>query len=261
MIIIAAAVVPAVAFGLVLQYTINVPYWDEWCQAPWIIDFHQGKIPWADLWEQHNEHRVIVPNLLLLALTRFGTWNVRRETIFNTGFVMLQLAVVWNIVRATLPRQAVPFAFLALSLLTFSLAQVENFFWGAAGLGWFVPNVFATFALFLLTRREIGTKTTIVAFLSCTLAAFSEAPGLASLFEGAAILAVRPPFAARRLVLWMAATAIVIAIYLHGWSMRREPDSGSSPARFSPSIRITSWRISARRSARGRACVPLKSWA
>ena len=45
---------------LVNQYAVNVPFWDDWAQAPMIGHFLDGNMQLSELWAQHNEHRPLI---------------------------------------------------------------------------------------------------------------------------------------------------------------------------------------------------------
>src|SRR5262245_3196368 len=60
----------AAGLALVAHYGSNVPSWDEWDMVPTLTGAQPVSAEW--LWSQHNEHRVPLPRLVLLAVNCFG---------------------------------------------------------------------------------------------------------------------------------------------------------------------------------------------
>jgi hypothetical protein len=55
--------------GLVLWFGITIPFWDEWdALVPFITA--ERPVNWQTLWAPHNEHRIVIPRLILLGLDR-----------------------------------------------------------------------------------------------------------------------------------------------------------------------------------------------
>ena len=54
------------ALLFVLVYGSNVPHWDDVNVVPWLVG--ERPVTWEWLWATHNEHRIVVPKLLLMAL-------------------------------------------------------------------------------------------------------------------------------------------------------------------------------------------------
>jgi len=63
-----------------------VPFWDQWdaevtnLYSPWL----HGNLRWSDLWQPHNEHRILFTRLFdLLLLEVLGTWNPWAQMILG----------------------------------------------------------------------------------------------------------------------------------------------------------------------------------
>src|SRR3989442_1390482 len=56
-------------------YGHNVPYYDEWV----MVDVLRGAQPVdaAWLWQAHNDHRIPIPKMVLLALYHLSGWDFR----------------------------------------------------------------------------------------------------------------------------------------------------------------------------------------
>src|SRR4051812_3095927 len=64
---------------LTARYGIKYPFWDEWDFVSIIHKYNAHTLKIADLWAQHNEHRIFFPNIIMLTLATHTHWNVRYE--------------------------------------------------------------------------------------------------------------------------------------------------------------------------------------
>ncbi|HZS38481.1 MAG TPA: hypothetical protein VFF06_16715, partial [Polyangia bacterium] len=63
------ALVPAIALAaFVWRFGVDVPYWDQWELVPLLKGAHDGTLRAADFFALHNEHRLVVPRLIMLGL-------------------------------------------------------------------------------------------------------------------------------------------------------------------------------------------------
>jgi hypothetical protein len=115
----------AAALTLVAVYGSNVPSWDDWDIVPAATGHQPVTAEW--LWSQHNEHRVPLPRLLLLALMRSIPMDFRTGMYFNvlgTGALALGMVFAARRVRGW---SSYLDAFLPLALMNW--AQAVNFLW------------------------------------------------------------------------------------------------------------------------------------
>ena len=52
--------------NFVVRVAVDVPFWDQWELVPQISRMYAGTLRFADLYLQHNEHRILVPRLVML---------------------------------------------------------------------------------------------------------------------------------------------------------------------------------------------------
>src|SRR5438128_414906 len=79
-----------------------------------------GTLRFADLWAQHNEHRLLLPNLVMLALAQLTQWDTRATIVASFVVSLATLGVLGLIIRSTLGRSAPAIAgwvFLGVSLM------------------------------------------------------------------------------------------------------------------------------------------------
>ncbi len=117
---------------MVVSYTSNVPYWDQWALVDFWQKIYSGNATIIDFWNQHNEHRIMFPKLIMTALALSTHWNIYYEIAMN---VLLGLLIYVTIARQYVARYAlnrflIIFSFIFISLLSFSLIQYENWSWG-----------------------------------------------------------------------------------------------------------------------------------
>ena len=82
--IIVLSLIPIVVLiYFVVEYTVNVPHWDQWGLVPLLEKSYSGTLSFGDLWAQHNEHRAFFPKIVMLTLARFSGWNIAYELAAN----------------------------------------------------------------------------------------------------------------------------------------------------------------------------------
>jgi len=240
LIVFAAGVVPAMMFWLVSQFGISIPWADDWSWMTATIAVAHGSAteysPFAgqsfpvlaDLWGQHNEHRIFVPGVLALAISLLGGWSPKREELASVAIVTLDLALVWRMMRATLPANSIAPAFLGASLVLFSLVQYENWTWGFQ-IAWFTGTALALASVYLLTREDLTRTKFGFALAASVAAALSSAFGLVSPVVGFALLLARrdtPPWSR---AMWAGCGILAFALYAHDFHSRGTTIAGYLP--------------------------------
>jgi hypothetical protein len=129
----AAIAPPLLVAWAVAKHGVNVPWWDDWQFLPLLVASLSGK-PYAHLlWAQHNEHRPLLPNFVMLTLARWTHWNLWYGFAANWLCAIAVLGMLTLIIIRTvgaLAPRAVPVLVLVASLFTFSLAAWINWVWG-----------------------------------------------------------------------------------------------------------------------------------
>ncbi len=128
-----ACLLPAgIMVALVSRFGVNVPFWDEWSLVDFFEKAHAHQLSFSDFFAQNNEHRVVFPKLIFLALAHFTGWNTHVEMFFSVvlcAFTALCLQwVLWRTLRLPWPRMLI--LMLVLNVLLFSPCQYENWLWG-----------------------------------------------------------------------------------------------------------------------------------
>ena len=166
----------AAALLFVHRFVTNVPLWDEWLFVPYLTG--QKPITWSWLWEQHNEHRIPLPKLIALLLSKV-TGNAYRSGAFFTVIALGTTAACMMVVARRL-RGYVSFAdgFFPLALLHWGhniclLWGIELYF----ALTILIP---ALFLFVVITRRDgLSLRRAILAWGCIVCLAMTGPCGLA----------------------------------------------------------------------------------
>ncbi|HLU39608.1 MAG TPA: hypothetical protein VK081_09490, partial [Planctomycetota bacterium] len=129
------AVVCLLALGVVVSTALAVAVWhavlptyDHWVTVDLAERAATGQAGFADLWAQHNEHRLVLPRLLFL-LDYFAFAGRGRSLLVMTALVQLaHVALLWRLVVGASPAaRARPWSTLAvIAALLGSAAQMFN---------------------------------------------------------------------------------------------------------------------------------------
>src|SRR5437588_374159 len=68
---------------LLLRYSVNTPWWDQLSFVGLMSKLQHGTLSVYDLWVQHNEHRILVPQAIELGLGKITAFNFRVPVLMN----------------------------------------------------------------------------------------------------------------------------------------------------------------------------------
>jgi hypothetical protein len=117
--ILVASAVAAIAF--VARYGRDVPFWDEWDFVPELVGDRQAGL--GSLWALHNEHRLPLALLVMLASWRFDLGH--RFVMFATVGLLAALAVAL-VAAARKIRGRLAYTDAALAVLVLQWGHYEN---------------------------------------------------------------------------------------------------------------------------------------
>jgi hypothetical protein len=215
---------PAV-FALHAMFThwVAVPFWDEWeTPGAQLAHYCRGSLGWADLFGQHNEHRLFFPRLIWLPLAILAGWDVRYEMVLTFVLVCLGAVGLAKLLQFSLSRSTGVILSAILGLLLFSPREYETFLVGTQGQT-FVPTIALVFALLInVSERSLGRKAIVNALLAL-IASYSFGNGMLVWLFGFPIAASETQPRSRRLW-WSFYLGIgVISIGLYFVSYRHPP--------------------------------------
>ena len=219
-----AGFVPAILLLIcVSKYGVNVPYGDEWIMIPLLAKFHDHQLTFADLFHQHNEHRILLPKLVYLAFGAFTHWNLHAEMYFSVALCLGTSAGLYFLLRRTLPvsQSQLLLTWGTCNVLLFSPTQAENWLWGFQ-LQMFLPNFCMVMALLgLSSERRAVTRFGLAGFWTI-IATYSFGNSLLLWpLLGVAMLVRRER--ASWMLAWVALAALVLASYFVGYVFAPKP--------------------------------------
>ena len=214
------------ALTLVAIFGSNVPSWDDWDMVPTATGHQPVTLEW--LWSQHNEHRVPVPRLLMLAMMRWIAFDFRTGMYFNVlATSALALGMVFAI-RRIRGSSSYPDAFFPVVLLNWS--QAANFLW-CWQVEFYASMLLAGIILTLMARSPTPPKgvTAIAAGVCLVLLPLCGANGLglvpllALWFGYGGVLHWRTATSTGRrdsiiLIAFAVAAATIVGLYFIGYS-------------------------------------------
>jgi hypothetical protein len=116
---------------LILKYAVNVPFGDDWAMVPLFKHIDTGSLTFGDLWAQHNEHRILFPRLVILALAYTTHWHLGVEMLTSTAISLFSIIMIVFIIWKTINNKVIATITTILSSAWFySTAQWENWLWG-----------------------------------------------------------------------------------------------------------------------------------
>ena len=162
----------------ICRYGVNVPHWDQWEFVALLEKAYAGKLSLADLFSQHNEHRLFFPRLFMLPLAAVSHYNTLLEMYFGWLLLLLCSVVIFCAYRQKFGlSESTLLRFVPVTWLLFSWRQYENLLWG-----WQITFFMTAFAVvlthYLLTSSKGLDKYLFLAIGSGIVASFSNSNGL-----------------------------------------------------------------------------------
>jgi hypothetical protein len=168
---------------LVWTKAVDVGTWDMWENAPLLQKWHDGTLTWNDLYAAQIQHRIVVPRLIILAMTHLSGGDFRWEMYANFLLIATTAVLIWRLVKRTLGaspwRWPLMFAF---NLLLFCPMHYQQLLWGSS-MWSLMPMPCLLGGILVLTPREARNDSWwrfAVAILLAQIATHSFAHGLAT---------------------------------------------------------------------------------
>ena len=227
---------PLLLAVLIIQCWVNVPFWDDWDMPGLLLReyFSEGHVSWRQLFAQHNESRMVVPNLLGWGAALFtGEWDTRISMALTwTTAVGIFVQFVWLLHKTVRASAACRWCLAtALSAVLFSTNQWENWLWSIQ-LSVFLPPLCLTSCL-VVQHCPLAYRTkVIVCALFSLISTFSNSNGMLCWILGAPLPWISHPKLESKLtksarpatasLAWMAIYVFgliaTVAVYFWGYS-------------------------------------------
>ena len=207
-----ALALPAVALiWFIHRYAVNMVFADQWHDIHIIALSHSGALTLGDLWAQHGENRVLVPDLLVLALAHTTHFNVVYED-YVSGFLLIATAVLLIVAHRRRSPSTPWIYYFPVAIVLLSLNQGTMTLWGFA-VSWYLEIFALAVALFLLDRVSLGWLGLVGAVAVTVAGAFSSLEGLLIWPVGLLLLYHRRRSRAAILV-WITAAVVTTGLYM-----------------------------------------------
>ncbi|VXD21552.1 conserved membrane hypothetical protein [Planktothrix serta PCC 8927] len=214
--------------GFIIAFGVNVPFYDQWVVPALFEKTATGTLEFKELFELHNNHRILFPRLIFIVLGFISSWNIKLELFFSLGLAILTFILLYKLSVNSSTNQNYFFYFtnLLTALIFFSFAQSENWLWGFQ-IALFLINLCVILSCFILNHNKIKPKTKLLlAAIPCLIASFSSAQGLMSwlaLIPSIWMITIEANQRKKYLIFWLSLFAISSLIYSIGYT--QEPQT------------------------------------
>ncbi|HAN73960.1 MAG TPA: hypothetical protein DCQ63_06465 [Planktothrix sp. UBA8402] len=83
-----------VVTGFIIYFGVNVPFYDQWVVPALLEKTATGTLQFKDLFELHNNHRILFPRLIFIALGFISSWNIKLELFFSLCLAIITFHIV-----------------------------------------------------------------------------------------------------------------------------------------------------------------------
>ncbi len=222
-----AIILPIVAyFSYLAAYGVNVPYWDDWELVPLLQHFNLGDITFTQLWAQHNENRMLIPNILSTFIYRLTAFDTKAAMYVGACLVTLSfLFLAFIFVK----RQGFKLWALApIAYLFFSLSTSQNILWGFQ-LAWHMVLICFLGMIFCLEQSGKNKGAFALSLLLAVIASFSSLQGL-FLWPVGIIYLLLNDFTRAQKSTWVILGLLAIIFYFIGFNFH---STGGPPISYS----------------------------
>lgn len=214
-----------VAIWFIHHFALNMVFEDQWRDIELIRNARSGGLSLSTLWVQHNENRILFPNLIVLLLAATTHFDVVVEDYLNG---ILSIATTGLIIAAH--RRHSPstpwIAYCPVALVLLSFVPLGDTLFGF-NLTWYLVLFGLAAALYFLDRPVPTRLALIAAVAAAVLGSFSSLQGLLIWPAGLALLFLRRR-SATTVVAWVASAAVTITVYFVHFSFASAGDDNSA---------------------------------
>ena len=204
-------------FWVILHYGVNVPYQDGWNDLTVIHQCYSHLFTCGALWTQHNENRILFPNLIVVILAHTTQFNIRVEE-FLSGLMLV--TATFLLIHAHKRRSPdVPWLYYCpVVILACSLVQYGATLWGFQ-LAWYLVLLALALVVVILDRDDLRVFTLAIAISAGVIGSFSSLQGLLIWPVGGVLILYRRR--ARPIVTaWIIAACLTTALYFYNLNLK-----------------------------------------
>ncbi|WP_145617479.1 hypothetical protein [Nitrospirillum bahiense] len=230
-----AAIVVSTTILALVRFGSSVLLSDQWTDFDYTRRLAEGGLRFADLFDQHNEHRIFFPRLIFFLDYLVANNTNTVDLVFNVLIVAGTLFSILSLYRKLEKDRGVYLGFAAIgTAILFSLSQRENFLWGFQvqffGAVAAAAGAFLAFAVSVerARRGEAATGPRCLAYLLVLVDTYTLSNGILAAFLLIPMaLALR---AGRATVLATLGWALLLAV---SYFLNFHPVQGHSPYLYS----------------------------
>jgi len=228
------AFVVVMTFLFIHRYAVGMTYSDQWSDVELIRRAHNGTLTLGALWAQHNENRILFPNLLVLLLYYTTHYNVVVEDYLNGIALCGSAALVILTHRRRSPGTPL-IAYVPVALVLLSGAVTIDALYGF-NLSWCLGLLAFGATLFLVDRRELTWLWLAAAVATAVVGSFSTLQGML-IWPAVLILLWLRRRSRATIGTWIAGMLATTAVFFFHFSMAAT-GVGATTSRGIPSMTV-----------------------
>ena len=163
-------------FWFIHRFAVNTLLYDNWSDVRLIGRANAGTLSFGDLWAQHGENRIFLPNLIVLGLAHTVRFNIVDED-YLSGLLLVLTAVLLILAHHRRSPSTPWLHYLFVVVTVISLNQGTMDLFGFA-LSWYLEICALAVALFLLDREVLSWPILVGAAAAGIGGSFSSLEGL-----------------------------------------------------------------------------------
>jgi hypothetical protein len=200
----------------VYKYGITVPVLDQWELVPLLEKMHNHSLTATDLWAQHNEHRIIFPQIVMLFLARLSNWNIFVELYTNILLSTFIFLFILSILRNT-SEVISPWLKIFVSMMIFSMAQYGNWFWGWQ-IQMFMSVLGSVIAIWAANKWQGKAIGLIVVILAGILSSYSFNSGLLTWPAVLFVFLLQKKWKLKHIIILVLACIVTVLLYYYNYT-------------------------------------------
>jgi hypothetical protein len=219
----------ALWFLWLILFVKDYPFGDDWTLLKFYDQYVNGNLTFSHVWQQHNEHRIVFPKLIIILLQALSHYAIYPVIILNIVLAAASFLILGHHVAKAYPMSGVHKGLLyaVLGLILFSMNQYEAVFWGVC-LSWYMNTFLAMLGFYVASTIEKDSYPLLFVIFLCGVGTlFSSGNGLLYWPVVAAILAVkrfvRKEIGTRFALVWVPLSLAAILAYFVDYHKQPHP--------------------------------------
>lgn len=230
--------VPVVAYFWLIQHDgVNAIWYDQWADINVIA--HPTL---STLWMQHNEDRILFPNLIVLALAHTNHFNIHSED-FLSGIMLVGSAGLFIMAHKRRSPSTLWLFYCPVVIVMLSFVQFGNALWGFQ-IAWYLVLLSLACALFVLDRPMLTWWGLLAAMAVAIVGSFSSLQGLLIWPAGLVLLYSRSR-PKNVIAVWVLAGIVTGSLYFYHYSSATADAGSTSSYMFSHPLAAAEFYLSA----------------